>query len=436
MPSFGRENRFLVKTPPFLRYLNPPETALTFCNEKSPLLAVIVIRFRAALSPTTVEEALLRLQARHTLLQAGIAKSKGAYVFTQIDPSLPIPFRVVRREDSNSWQKQTENALNSTFDTNGPLLHCIYLEPDEKTQRGEILLILHHAIIDGVGARLILLDFLQICGGQTLREIPFSPKDHKTLYPAPYLGLRGLWRKINFGGRQLLEELMYLYREGQRPVPAHSQNAVISIKLDADTSANIIEKAGKAGLTLNSVIGAALLQALFHCDHDTDAAWLRAIAFADLRPRLSPPVSTHELGCFLSMPRFTVRVAKGDPLFTTARNLREKMFAAGKNGDLYFFSLMMPTVVKMAWSLEQFRVADTALSYLGTLNVRPSYGDMEIDHISAFIGNSRLGPRLSAFGMCLFGKIGIDLNFLTSEFEREKAEKAASYLKKLLEEIR
>lgn len=91
--------------------------------------------------------------------------------------------------------------------------------------------------------------------------------------------------------------------------------------------------------------------------------------------------------------------------------------------------------MKVSFGLQQFRLANAALSYIGPLNLQRQYGDIALLNIKAFITNNRLGPSLTAFGKYLFGKISLDLNYLTSEFEKEEIDEMIADIKASLQDI-
>ena len=60
---------------------------------------------------------------------------------------------------------------------------------------------------------------------------------------------------------------------------------------------------------------------------------------------------------------------------------------------------------------------------------------MHIRDVKAFITNNRYGPQISAFGKILFGRVGLDINYLEAETTQEEPELMAKELRKILENI-
>ena len=165
-----------------IRTLSPIEEAFTITNETFPLSVVCVLHLKPGPESQDIEKALQQLQSRHQLLRAGISVSAGKLHFQQLNPVPPIPFTIVNRTDANSYRSITEGALNTTFDKAGPLMKCWLLAaPDQEAC--ELIVCFHHAIIDGISARLMLHELLSICGGTSLpaplsqEVIPEFPPD-------------------------------------------------------------------------------------------------------------------------------------------------------------------------------------------------------------------------------------------------------------------
>ena len=162
---------------------------------------------------------------------------------------------------------------------------------------------------------------------------------------------------------------------------------------------------------------------------------MRTVGFADLRKLMEPPVEEHELGCHIAMVRFSIPISEEDKLIQTAKSLWNKMYVAGKRGDLYFFSQLSTMIVKMSFLLQRFRLANSALSYIGPLKIKKNYGPIEVLDIKTYITNNKLGPSLTVFGKYLFGRIGLDINYLSTELKEEEVLEIIEHIKVLLKDI-
>ena len=414
-----------------IRKLTSPESAFTYSNDNWPLVAVIVIHLDGDLEEKLLTHTLAQLQNRHQLLRAKISQLKKHYFFEELEQPKAIPLNIIPRANENSCETATQKALNSHFSKDGPLMKVIYLRDTEAS--GEILLVIHHSIIDGIGARLILTDFLRLLGGQHLREIKGVENTHS--YPSAYQGISGLAKKTAFMTEQMLAEISFGLKGEKLSIPKSPKNGIMSFRLSEDVSQRVLQKTGKMGLSMNSLIMAAMLHALFELDKKSAPKWLRAIIFADMRSKMVPPVPAHALGCYLSMARFVVKMNAGQPLAETATELWKATYQAGKKGDMLMYSMLSHEVVKMTIRMNKFRMAHTALSYIGKLELQHQYSNITVKDVKAFITNNHLGPVLTAFGLCLFGQIGICMNYLTAELTAEQAKQLMLKTKQLLEEF-
>lgn len=220
------------------------------------------------------------------------------------------------------------------------------------------------------------------------------------------------------------------------PIPSHSRNALLSFRLSPELSRKLSLRVGREGLSLNTVLLAVMAQVLL--DQKTGikkGIAANLISFADLRAAMVPPVSDHELGCYVSMVRFPVSLAAGQPPLQLAHGIRRGMFQASRRGEVFIMNRISKYLIKMVTRLQNTRLGLTALSFIGVLDLLPRYGSIELHDVNAFITNNRLGPEFSAFGKILFGSIGLDFTYLTAEMEEAQAQKIMREIKKILEEM-
>jgi len=417
-----------------LRRLNPVEQAFTYSNEVHPLCVVIVLRIRNAPDVSRLRAAVDALQRRHLLLQAAILTDDKGYFFETLDPTPPLDLRIQDRRSEREWESVVERELNTTYDKEQPLLRFVYVTGDD--QDGELVFVLHHSIMDGVSARLLLHELLHLWNDLPL-DHPLSEAEQLAPFALPKSqGGLGPDSRIRFMWRQAAEEVAFaIHGMTSDPAPT-SENAIVHLAVPADLSRRIGVRIGREGLNLNNVVNAAMLLAVQkHLHPTTHRRMMRAISFADLRERLTPTPNEAVLGCMVSMLRFPVSVENDDTVVTLARKLKNAMFAAGRSGDSFHFAKMSPTVTRMALRLQHGRLANTAVSFLGRLDLEPRYGGLQLEDVHAFITNNRLGPELSGFGKVLFGRIELDLTYLKTAINMETASELLSEIRVSLAEL-
>jgi hypothetical protein len=415
-----------------IRKLSPIEQAFTHSNESIPLSVACVLHLSHAPDAAELEQALQRLQARHPLLRAEIAKEGGGFVFKKRDAPPPIACAIAERNDDDSWAAAAETALNTYFDKGGPLMRC-WLLRDPKTGLGELIVNFHHAIIDGVSARLLLHELLSLLGGA---ELPPAPPEAPHIFPPAFRKWRLAKRLLAFLPLQMKEEWRYIKTAPPSPIPAHSENAVLSFRLSPETSRKLSLNAGRMGLSLNSLLLAAITRATLRHKHmGQDFQQARVISFADLRDAVLPPVSNRELGCYVSMLRMSVPVSQEQTTPQLAGHIQKALFRAGRRGEVFLMSWLSPWLMKMALGLKNQRLSISALSFLGKLDLEPQYGPVQLLDVKAFITNNRFGPEFSAFAKILFGSIGLDFTCLTAETDIAQARLIVEDVRENLEKL-
>jgi hypothetical protein len=409
------------------------EQAFTISNARLPLCVVCVLHVSELPDELEWKEVLQQLQARHELLRCGIKKLGGKWYFRSIDPLRPLALEQIERVDEDHWKTIAEAALNTIFETEGPLMKC-WLLRNRRSKDQELIVCFHHAIIDGSAARLILHEILSLAGGSELPEPVPTPAT--ALLPTSFRGINVVRKLSHFMLRQLKREWIYKQRGLRNAIPPHSENAVISLRLSPDTSRKLAVRAGRAGLGLNSILLAAILQASVryrYGDHSKDLA--RVLSFVDLRPAMEPPVSPQALGCYISMLRLEVALSSEISTWQLAREIHSALFKAGRRGEVFAMFKMSKQLVRMAMGLKIMRLGVSAISFIGRLDLLAEYGPVRLREVRAFITNNQYGPELSAFGKILFGSIGLDFTYLTAETSREQAEQMIGEIQYTLEKM-
>lgn len=161
---------------------------------------------------------------------------------------------------------------------------------------------------------------------------------------------------------------------------------------------------------------------------------LRHIIFTDLRPHLRCAVPASELGCHISMFRFTVMVEREGSFWSLARDIQDSTLRAARSGERFLSNSMSPEMMKMIVGLKAFRMAATALSYTGPLNLPASHGPFAVTGLHAFTTNFSLGPEYSALVHLFRGALWCDILYLDSDMDSAGAQRIAQVMQAILEE--
>lgn len=156
---------------------------------------------------------------------------------------------------------------------------------------------------------------------------------------------------------------------------------------------------------------------------------MRVVRFSNLRPYLKPPVEKTVVGCFASMMRFTESLSPFRSIAETAAFMDNQYLKSAKRGDKFLFAILSKMMVKRAIRKHNTRLGAAALSYAGAINFKQVYGNIVLRDFHVFITNNCLGTELSGFAKICFGRLSLDLNFLTAETSNKKAKILANEIK-------
>lgn len=417
---------------PVIRPLNKIEEAFAIMHPHHPFCVVAVLEIEDLLhgiSWNPIRSALNNLQAQHPLLRARIQKKGGSYYFEAFKQPPLIPLSWADPKDDGQRQEIARSTMYTDFG-DGPLMKALVL-PNRQAplHKADLLLVFHHAIMDSLSASGILRFILSSIG-----EKNATISDNQGVMPKDFSANYRLKNKLGFIGPELLNELRYPFQGVKGPGITSGQSGILSTRLSLEASRKLSLLAGRKKLSLNSVIGAAaLLTVLIHRHQGSDRKLARYISFANLRSRLKPSFPSDELGCLISMMRFTIRLPSDMSLWSLAENMQKQIMKAARNRDHFIAADMAPDLVKAALSLKRFRLSNTALSFMGKLALSPEYGSLQLHDVRVYISNNPFGPELGLFGKILFGRIGLDVTYLLEEMTEQEARHVLADIISLLE---
>ena len=187
-------------------------------------------------------------------------------------------------------------------------------------------------------------------------------------------------------------------------------------------------------VTLNSLLQAAMLQAVNRQLYNGQRTPMRAFAFPDLRPYVTPPLDAENLGAYVSMLRYTFSVDGTQSVWDLARAVTATLQASFQRGDKYSAHLMSENLMKMLLRLKSMRMGATALSYTGVNSLAERYGETRVRALHGFIANIDLGPEFSAQASLFGDELILDVVYLDSDMHRAKAQAVAEEIREILEE--
>lgn len=423
------------------RELGTFEQAALLSAEQGAWNIVSVLELAGAPTPESLRAALAWLQARHPLLRARIVQ-KGHKPQFVADVRAPIPLEVLAWSSEQDWQPLVERELNRPFEhTNGPLLRLIYLA--DPPRQGILILTALHAIADGSALEALLQALLQHCAalesGVAIAKLESQPlpAPAEMLFPPAYQGFKLQAQMLRYLGAQMQDELSYQWKirdQRKPPIRRIARVKVISFQLPADATGRLVQQARNAGVTLNSLLQAALLVAAQQQLYANAARPFRYMSWADLRPYLDPPAAPEQLACYIAPLRFTVDLCADQEIWPLANRIQAQIYQAGRRGEKFVAAAMTKAVMQMTFGLGRMRLCATALSYSGPTGLEDLPGPYQVRAVHGFITNFGLGPEFAGRAGLFRDELVWDLLYLDSDMNTIGAQQMVTVIRRLLTE--
>jgi hypothetical protein len=405
------------------------ERALILSDQHSPFNVISVLRMDNPPGPESVRAALAMLQRRHPFLS--MALQPGAFV------PLPEPgfrFSVLERQNDSDWLELVEQEMNTRLHASTELWRGLYLFSDTQA---EIILTFHHAIMDAASGMNLLDELLTYCAAPTdLPPLELIPPV-EARFPSGFKGARGLLPTLKYAAAQMADEMSYWLRVRGKRVPAvrPGGRGFAAILTLPEPLVDVLSRKGRqAGLTLNSLLNAALSLALNRHLYAGAPTPMRTFTFADLRHYTVPPTPAENLANYISMLRFTLDVSGQDNLWQVAQRLQVKIYPALKHGDKFIASAMSEGLMKTFLALKTTRMGAVGLNYSGAVTLKAAYGGIHLKGVHGFLSSYDIGPEVSAQARLFKDELCIDFMFREADMSRDLAGEIIGEVKAILEE--
>lgn len=417
-----------------LRELGIFEKALLITNQHAPFNIVSVLRMEAAPSPLVVKAALARVQERHPLLRARIVE-QGKRSFFETLSTTELPFTVIERNGSEHWRGVAEQELAFGHRASRrPLYRVVYLYGDGC---GDLVLNFHHAIIDATSGVNLLDELLRLCAGERPAPSALLPAEAlEQRFPPPY---RGPWRgfaTLRYALVQMKDMLRYQWSNRNKripPVRPGGAGHTLTLILPEILVTALAQRGRKAGITLNSLMNAALLLATNRHLYKGKPVTMRTFTFADMRPFTLPPTPAEHLGSYISMLGQTIDVVGDQEFWTLAKTLHAKIYRSLKSGEKFSASLVSEMLLSLITRFQRMRFGATALNYSGVVPLARQYGAIKVVGLHGFVSGFDLGPELASQARLFNDQIWWDFIYLESDMDEELAGKIIAEVRAILE---
>ena len=422
-----------------LRRLSQIEQAFTLTNMTTPMVVVSVFRLENGPAPDMLRQALSILQNQQPLLQAAIQKKGRHFVFEALPTSTPIPLSV---EAVTDWRQRAQELLNEPFDhSSGPLMRCVYSRASTPQSFSELICVFHHAVMDGVSGVRLIRRLLALCDSiqksETIKASSSSPvrPPLDDLAPKRFRSIRLATQAAPFIARQLHADRTY-----QRALPAEYSSSIhppstcriVTRHFDQESTERLTAAAQREKTHLNSVIAAAIMLSTHRIIYDQALSSMQTIMFADMRRHARPRVSPDTLGCYISMLRNTISIQKDDTVWNLARRLTAAMFRSGRRGEPFLAAQLSKRMTQMMLKKNDRRMANTALSFAGMLDMPESVGSIRVQEVHAFITANHLAPEISAYGHVFQGRLSLDMMYIIADMDDSMGNAVADEVVRIL----
>lgn len=224
-----------------------------------PFNAVIPFRLRGTFTLKDIQHALARIQKKHPWLRALIAHDdKNIPWFDVPENPISIPVRIIARKGEDQWQEESRREWNTLFDPKKlPLIRFVWIKGEDVS---DMLFAFHHCLCDGGSAMAFLYEFLKVLDNPAADIGIENPiLGIEDVVPADILNSRKQKLKAKFIGKLAATAIKYI-PVGKKSVERHS-DYLLHWKIDENISQQLISYCKSNGVTVNTFLSAALLQA-------------------------------------------------------------------------------------------------------------------------------------------------------------------------------
>ncbi len=381
--------------------------------------AVVLFRLEGCIQAGPLAGALRHLQCRHPKLRATVVHTDNGPLRYQFEPEPPpIPFVITDyREPDLPWREETRSLLERGFPEAGPMAAVAVLRCPSRAN-SYLLLMVHHAIADGLSAIMLVDDLLteyaRAEGRVNLPPRPVLPPVTATRAKTSAKWWSRLW---------LLRRFMRLQRADSRslqtPLPQAPgilpQSQWIHWVFSPEDTYRLVRRCRKERASLGGSLVAAVCCGLMDC-LPIDAGCFKCQFPLNIRESLNGPagpVAPDDLGCFVSIMNELCEVPQQAAFWSVARQAHKSLQVFMRHGGPPFAYNMaalasrdlFARAVPRLMASEQ-RVTLLANNY-GVLNVKDAYGSLRPRECTLTFKNYAAGPSLVVQALVLGQRLNV-----------------------------
>jgi NRPS condensation-like uncharacterized protein len=347
---------------------------------------MVTARIRGRIAEQRMQQALTRVQAKHSVLRCLIVQEGNRPGFVMQDRPTPIPLRIAERRSDDDWVELSMQESLQRFDgSRQPLARLIWLRGQAES---ELLLVCSHAICDGRSLLTLLQEILLLCDRPDADiGSPTSLNAIEEIFPAKLWADRGLQRRIRWKAA-VVKLLLRFARSG----PGWTYGKIYRSlwTLDEQTSQLLVARSKAEGVNLFAALSAAFMLAFRAVCGERHLEKFEAPV--DIR-RFLPDLRTDSLFAIAPTITLSLRKLRGvnpviSDFWTLARALKTDMDRKidGLDSTVYenFLGMehMHDAYDRMTVYAQSKRAGQqVSLSYVGKLELAQHYRDFRLQEI-------------------------------------------------------
>lgn len=304
-------------------------------DQNYPINICMVLGLGGCLEEMKLREALVRLQARYWQLRAYVARQESFYPhFKLVEYCGEISLRVQQCKEEDLREELERELTLRIWTDQAPLVRCSLLRHSSESE--SLVLTLHHCLFDGVSARQLALELLEIVNDKNFSpasKIDQSDLSTTTYFPDPLMRLYGTGRVL---ARRFTEFLPRNKRERPTTSPlacSHVMDWKPKVQLTQSPSGFLEQlrpKIRNKGLTIHAAACAAQISAAAEIAGDPSSVLALSTA-VNLRAYLAMPSSM--IGAYFSAILTCHKFSKTIDTWDFAREVKRVLDTSLHQGD-------------------------------------------------------------------------------------------------------
>lgn len=350
-----------------------------------PFHGVYALKIKGDIDPVRLAIALTRLQEKYVMLRTAIGEDAAGRPYFFVPPKTPhIPLRIVDRTSDEDWNRETVCELGTSFDVqNGPLLRVVWLRSGGVS---DLIMTFHHCMCDGGSGVAMLSDLLALLDDPQ-SEMGTAPAFETISDLVPHEILNNGRNRLK---AKLLARLVHaglqlgsLFISKKRQPAPRSSDYLINWKLSKEQSATLFAYCKKQGVTVNTAIGLALLEAFKTIQRP--GAHGKATCPVDIR-RYMPEVKRDMLFSYGLALNIGLAQSTGNGFWAKAKALQTHVSKQMAKLNPYEFTMIMEASHESVHLLRKFLTYakvgnDFMFSNMGKLDIPAQYRGFAVETI-------------------------------------------------------